>query len=422
MSDTKNIQYGGGTHDFDALVINSTPTGIVTFDSSGSNNTAYEIKQGGVNKLNIYKDGHVSLPDCVDDDIINSGDITTLSKSFQVAGRYRVSTELTTASLTLSKDDNGKYYEISADSAAITITLDNTVITESWFDFYITDTAAPVKEITMINGTQTITKSVSGAFRIYKWGTNDTRLIKYSGAGGTGTSSGTNDTIQTSDGSGGFIASNSSIYNEGSNCHLYLGSTTSRHGIVEADGSIVALIDNDETSFSDGFYVRSRTVDGGVTVFQVIQNEATNGGVPSAPQSSNTKIDNVGNKALITKEYLDTKAVITKTMVIESPTMGDNITFFRVDADATILEVNSVISGTGAAGFYLYADNSRAYNGGLFKIGTSVSSNTTGTVAIINNASLSAGNWVWIEIPVAPDVTVTALTIDIRYSYNTSNS
>lgn len=419
MSDTKNIQYGGGTHDFDALVINSTPTGIVTFDSSGSNNTAYEIKQEGVNKLNIYKDGHVSLPDCVDDDITNSGDITTLSKSFQVAGRYRVSTELTTASLTLSKDDNGKYYEISADSAAITITLDNTVITESWFDFYITNQVAPVKEITMINGTQTITKSVSGAFRIYKWGTNDTRLIKYSGAGGTGTSSGTTNTIQTSDGSGGFIASNSQVYNEASNCHLYLGSTTAKNGVVEADGSVSIVIDNDEGSSTDAFFVKSRNPDTGVIVFKVEQNEnTTTGGVPSAPQSSNTKIDNVGTKALITKEYFDTKAVITKTMVIESPTMGDNITFFRVDADATILEVNSVISGTGGAGFYLYADNSRTYNGGLFKIGTDVVSNTTGTVSIINNASLSAGNWVWIEIPVAPDVTVTALTIDIRYSYN----
>ena len=148
-------------------------------DTNGNGIFAYELKQQAIPKFTIQKDGSASLPDCVDDDINDQNDIMTLSKSFQIAGRYRASSDLNSASVTLLKTDNGRIYNITASDAIITITLDSAVITESWFDFTIPH--GITKQIGIVCGTQTFSiPAVQSAFRVYKYGENDARVVIYS--------------------------------------------------------------------------------------------------------------------------------------------------------------------------------------------------------------------------------------------------
>lgn len=238
------------------------------------------------------------------------------------------------------------------------------------------------------------------------------------------TAQGVIDTIQTTDGFGAFTASNASVFTEGSNTHLYLGNVTSSNGIIDGNGSLVMVVDNDEISTTDAFFVRSRDADTGVTVFKVIQNEnTTTGGVPSAPASSNTKIDNVGNKALITKEYGDMKyGQLNKTITIENPINGDNIGIFRTDVEIDVSEVNAVLTGSGGSqsvGYTIKHGQSRAIATANVATGT-VTSTGIGSTGTLVDAGLDANDWVWVELS-SIVATVTSITIDIRYTVKTSN-
>lgn len=151
----------------------------VVVDSNGNGAFAYNFKQQAISKFTIQKDGSASLPDCVDDDITDDKDIMTLSKSTQVAGRYRVSTDNALDSITLSKNNNGQMINLIATESIINITLDATFIQEGWVDFTI-----PVgvqKQIGVVCGTQTFSiPAVQSAFRIYKFGPNEARVVIYS--------------------------------------------------------------------------------------------------------------------------------------------------------------------------------------------------------------------------------------------------
>ncbi len=118
------------------------------------------------------------------------------------------------------------------------------------------------------------------------------------------------------------------------------------------------------------------------------------------------------------KVYHQQNAPKSKTMIIESPTRTEDLTFFRIDRAITVNEVYGVVTG-GSPNVTFRLRHSRDRNSG----GTTVTRNTRvtnrsgGNRASLTNRNIPADSWIWLETTASSGNNVT-LTVDIRYQFD----
>jgi hypothetical protein len=117
------------------------------------------------------------------------------------------------------------------------------------------------------------------------------------------------------------------------------------------------------------------------------------------------------------KTYVDAeKPILTKSITIDAPTAADDISIFRTDVAITIQEVIAVSTGTSPSTTYKLVNSSQRSAPGTDMTNSGVTTSlTTGDIATINDGTIVANNWIWIEITAASGTGV-MLTIDIRYT------
>lgn len=111
-----------------------------------------------------------------------------------------------------------------------------------------------------------------------------------------------------------------------------------------------------------------------------------------------------------------TRATLSKTAVIESPTSSEDLTFFRTDVAITVQEVIAVSVGSSPSVTYQLKHHTDRNNAGnALTTSSSTTSTTTGNAATLSDATIPANSWVWFE-STAQSGTVDNLTIDIRFT------
>tara|TARA_R100000900_G_scaffold28666_3_gene22513 strand:+ start:1687 stop:2634 length:948 start_codon:yes stop_codon:yes gene_type:complete len=109
---------------------------------------------------------------------------------------------------------------------------------------------------------------------------------------------------------------------------------------------------------------------------------------------------------------------LNKTITLEEPVNGDDITIFRTDVAITVKEVISVLVGSGTTVTHQLYHHPTRNSASANALTTSQNINTqlTGNASTLSTAAIPADSWVWVEFT-AP-ATATAgqyITIDIRY-------
>ncbi|MFT6127597.1 MAG: hypothetical protein ACJAVA_002088 [Flavobacteriaceae bacterium] len=105
----------------------------------------------------------------------------------------------------------------------------------------------------------------------------------------------------------------------------------------------------------------------------------------------------------------------TKTMIIESPTSSEDITFFRTDDAITVQEVWAVRTGSGATNFRLRHSTNRAAGGTLVTNNLNSGSGTGGNIAPLSDRTIPGNSWIWLETTGATGTNVT-FAVDLRYT------
>lgn len=112
-------------------------------------------------------------------------------------------------------------------------------------------------------------------------------------------------------------------------------------------------------------------------------------------------------------------ADFSKAITIESPTSSEDITLFFTDDAITINQLNAVLNGssTPSVTWTIRFNSDRSAAGTeVVTSGTTTTSTTTGSeVTSFNDATIPAGNWVWLETT-AQSGTVDALNVTITYT------
>ena len=109
---------------------------------------------------------------------------------------------------------------------------------------------------------------------------------------------------------------------------------------------------------------------------------------------------------------------LTKTLTIEAPIAGDDITMFRTGAAITIVEVAAISIGTSPSTTYVLRHSTdRSSTGTLVTTSAATTSVTTGDVATLSDTTVPANSWVWFEASAATGTDVT-LSVYIRYTEN----
>ena len=123
-----------------------------------------------------------------------------------------------------------------------------------------------------------------------------------------------------------------------------------------------------------------------------------------------TKLDTIETGAQVND-------IVTKTITIQEPEVGDNITIFRTDKAITVQEVITVSMGTGtiATNYEISHNTSRASLGSNLVNAVTTSNTTTGDVPTLNVTSIPADSWVWIKVNTVSGTDV-YLSADIRFT------
>ncbi len=102
-----------------------------------------------------------------------------------------------------------------------------------------------------------------------------------------------------------------------------------------------------------------------------------------------------------TKNYVDSRSDLFKSITVESPSASENITLFNVDTNITIVKVQSVARGVTPSVTWQIKHNSDRSGSGtaLFTTDKSTTSDTTVAVdtATFNDATVANGEHVWLE-------------------------
>lgn len=107
--------------------------------------------------------------------------------------------------------------------------------------------------------------------------------------------------------------------------------------------------------------------------------------------------------------------VFTKTITIEAPVTGENITIFRTDSTIYIDEVLAVSTGTSPSTTYQLKYGSSRNSGVSLSNSMTTTSVAGGDAATFSTRQVAAGNWIWLVTTGASGTGVT-LTVNIRYS------
>ena len=109
---------------------------------------------------------------------------------------------------------------------------------------------------------------------------------------------------------------------------------------------------------------------------------------------------------------------LSKTITIEKPTAGDDITIFRTNVPITVSQVNAVSTGTSpSTTFVLRHSTDRNAAGSLLTTSAVSNSITTGNNMPLSVTAIPAGSWIWMETSAATGSNV-VLAIDILYTVN----
>ena len=108
---------------------------------------------------------------------------------------------------------------------------------------------------------------------------------------------------------------------------------------------------------------------------------------------------------------------LTKTLSLEAPIAGDNITIFRTYAAITVQEVIATSIGTGSptTTFVLRHHTDRGNAGTLVTTSTATTSLAAGDIISLSDPTIPAGSWIWFEATAASGTGV-ILSVDIRYT------
>lgn len=128
--------------------------------------------------------------------------------------------------------------------------------------------------------------------------------------------------------------------------------------------------------------------------------------------------------SLVPKKYVDDKVADitnTKTLTLENPVNGDNISIFRTPYNLKIVEVASISFGTTpSTTFTMKFDSNRSATGTTIVNATTTTSVTTGdnaTLTTPSGVSVPADSFIWIEVT-GSSATNFILSIDIKYTEN----
>ena len=125
------------------------------------------------------------------------------------------------------------------------------------------------------------------------------------------------------------------------------------------------------------------------------------------------RTDGSGNLSWVAQPSSQT---LNKTFTLQEPTASDDITIFRTDVAITVQEVIACSTGTSPDTTYqLKHHTDRSNAGNALTTSAATTSTTTGDVASLDDATIPANSWVWIETSAASGTSV-YLSIDIRYT------
>lgn len=138
-----------------------------------------------------------------------------------------------------------------------------------------------------------------------------------------------------------------------------------------------------------------------------------------APASSSTApilARNSSTGEIETRTLASIKPTLSKTMTLDAPTSSDNVTMFRTDVAITVQEVIAVSKGTTPSTTYkIKHSTDRSAAGNDLTTSAATTSTTTGDVATLDDATIPANSWVWLETSAASGTGV-VLSIDLRYT------
>tara|TARA_R110001632_G_scaffold76073_1_gene172720 strand:- start:16918 stop:18264 length:1347 start_codon:yes stop_codon:yes gene_type:complete len=182
-------------------------------------------------------------------------------------------------------------------------------------------------------------------------------------------------------------------------------------------------------SSGGGSNLHLQTSSGAISV-----NDISSGSAVSMGSWTNTRLNVIGNIEVsgvvdgrdvatdgIKLDTIETGAqvndIVTKTITIQEPEVGDNITVFRTDKDITVQEVITVSTGTGTISTSYQISFSSQRNGtGSNLVGNQATTSiTNGDVATLATTQIPADSWVFIKINTVSGNDV-YLSADIRFT------
>jgi len=125
-------------------------------------------------------------------------------------------------------------------------------------------------------------------------------------------------------------------------------------------------------------------------------------------------IAKIGESVTVNNVTLQT---LNKTFTLQEPTASDDITVFRTDVAITVQEVIACSTGGGTISttYQLKHHPTRSNAGNALTTSAATTSTTTGDTASLDDATIPANSWVWIETSAASGTSV-YLSVDIRYT------
>lgn len=107
-----------------------------------------------------------------------------------------------------------------------------------------------------------------------------------------------------------------------------------------------------------------------------------------------------------------------KSIIVESPGSAENLSFFRADKAISISKITAVLRGSNTPSVTYSIKHGSDRSGAGTEVvtgGSTVTSTTTGTsVTSFNNASITAGHYVWL-VTTAKSGTVDELSVTLEF-------
>lgn len=117
------------------------------------------------------------------------------------------------------------------------------------------------------------------------------------------------------------------------------------------------------------------------------------------PFDSESHEDALDKLTMMFQDAERTVAQKSKSITIESPIVGDDLTFYFTIPAIAVRELNAVIRGTGSVTWRIRYDTDRNAVGTDLITGGHISSNVNGeSITIFDNPDIPARSYVWVEV------------------------